>query len=202
MSTGPAPRRRRGRSVSADERALWRFATRDAEPLAGRAALVPEVAPEPAPEPPPPAPAPAALKSATKPQPVPVTLPPLHHRRAPGLDARSSEKLKRGQLPIEGRLDLHGMSQEQARRALDHFIAEAFADGRRALLVITGKGLRPRPEHEIDPWHGAGRGILKQAVPRWLNEAPNRARVLAFTDAQPRHGGDGALYVLIRRQRE
>jgi len=203
MSTGPAPRRRRGRSVSADERALWRFATRDAEPLAGRA-LVAEPAPEPVPEPPPapPVSAPAAHKPATKPHPVPVTLPPLHHRRAPGLDARSSEKLKRGQLPIEGRLDLHGMSQEQARRALDHFIAEAFAEGRRALLVITGKGLRPRPEHEIDPWHGAGRGILKQAVPRWLNEAPNRARVLAFTPAQPRDGGSGALYVLIRRHRQ
>jgi DNA-nicking Smr family endonuclease len=130
-----------------------------------------------------------------------VALPMLGYTSTPGLDARTSERLKRGQLPIEGRLDLHGMSQGEARRALDGFIAEAHASGRRAVLIITGKGLKPRHDYE-DPWHGIGRGILKQATPRWLNEAPNRARVLAFTEAQPRHGGGGALYVLIRRLRE
>jgi DNA-nicking Smr family endonuclease len=200
MSGAPAGRRRR--VVSAGERALWRFAVRDAEPLAGRAPE-PQVAPEKqalaaAPSPPPSS---VPSSSPAKPAPKPVALPMLGHRSTPGLDARTSERLKRGQMPIEGRLDLHGMTQDEARRALDGFIAEAHAKGRRAVLIITGKGAKPRHEYE-DPWHGAGRGILKQATPRWLNEAPNRARVLAFTEAQARHGGSGALYVLIRRQRE
>jgi DNA-nicking Smr family endonuclease len=202
MSAGGAPRRRRGRALSAGERALWRFAIRDADPLPGRAPAAPETAEPPAAPVPqtvaaPPAPAPRVAK----PTPGPVALPALGHTSTPGLDGRTSERLKRGQLPIEGRLDLHGMTQDEARRALDGFIADAYATGRRAVLIITGKGLKPRHEYE-DPWQGAGRGVLKQATPRWLNEAPNRARVLAFTEAQPRHGGSGALYVLIRRQRE
>ena len=133
--------------------------------------------------------------------PQPIILPRLSVSSTPGLDARSAERLKRGQLPIEGRLDLHGMTQEAARSALDGFIAAAHAQGKRAVLIITGKGLRPRGDFD-DPWQHAIGGVLKAMTPRWLNEVPNRARVLAFTEAQPRHGGAGALYVLIRRQRE
>ncbi|MEI9982717.1 MAG: Smr/MutS family protein [Aliidongia sp.] len=186
----------RRRLPSAAEKALWRFAMRDAVPLAGR-----ELAPEPKPEPPPaaiaaPAEPPAPRKRAP---PQPVVLPKLSVSSTPGLDARSAERLKRGQLAIEGRLDLHGMTQDAARAALDGFVADAYATGKRAVLIITGKGLRPRePEHFWD--HGSG-GVLKAMTPRWLNEAPNRARVLAITEAQPRHGGTGALYVLIRRHR-
>jgi DNA-nicking Smr family endonuclease len=132
---------------------------------------------------------------------MPVPLPALTYTRTPGLDGRTSERLKRGQLPIEGRLDLHGMTQERARYALDGFIADAYGRGLRTVLIITGKGLKPRPGI-VDPWAGAGAGILRVQTPRWLNEAPNRARVLAFTEAQPQHGGGGALYVLIRRHRE
>jgi DNA-nicking Smr family endonuclease len=199
MTGAPNPRRRRVRSPSAEERALWRFAMRDAIPLAGREAVPP---------PPPstaipaaPAPPEAAGRPAVPREPAaPVPLPKLTPTRTPGLDARSAERLKRGQLPIEGRLDLHGMTQEAAHAALDTFIRDAYAAGKRAVLIITGKGLRPRAEYD-DPWrHGAG-GVLKSMTPRWLNEAPNRGRVLAFTEAQPRHGGAGALYVLIRRQR-
>ncbi|HEX7970035.1 MAG TPA: Smr/MutS family protein, partial [Stellaceae bacterium] len=102
---------------------------------------------------------------------------------------RNAERLRRGELGIEARLDLHGMTQEEAHRALDDFLACAQHAGRRCVLVITGKG-------------GAGRGgILRSAVPRWLNEAPNRARLLAFAAAQPKHGGAGALYLLLRRRR-
>jgi len=187
----------RRRVPSAAEKALWRFAMRDALPLPGRE-LPPEAKPV----------AEAAIvekPAAAAPQPrarapaQPIALPKLNVASTPGLDTRSAERLKRGQLPIEGRLDLHGMTQENARAALDHFIGEAYASGKRALLIITGKGLKPRePMH---PWdHGAG-GVLKAMTPRWLNEAPNRTRVLAITEAQPRHGGSGALYVLIRRHR-
>lgn len=72
---------------------------------------------------------------------------------------------------------------------LADFIERAESAGKRCLLVITGKGL-------------ASGGILRDQVPRWLNQAPNRSRVLAFDYARPQHGGSGALYVLLKRRRE
>jgi DNA-nicking Smr family endonuclease len=174
---------------------------RDVTPLPGHA--LPPEPPKPAVEPAPEAPA-APVATAPVPRgkllPAPKELPTLTYARTPGLDRRTSERLKRGQLPIEARLDLHGMTQDQARHALDRFIGHAHDRGLRAVLIITGKGLKLRGE-EHDPWETAP-GILKHQTPRWLNEAPNRARVLAFTPAQPRDGGAGALYVLIRRRRE
>jgi len=146
-------------------------------------------------------PAPAKAKKPTAmprlvlgPLPVPpVTLktagpPELGHGRATGIDRRSSERLHRGRLPIEGRLDLHGMTQAAAAERLAAFIERAEAAGKRCLLVITGKGL-------------ASGGILRDQVPRWLNLPPNRGRVLAFDYARPQHGGSGALYVLLKRRR-
>jgi len=197
MTELPTIRRRRGRVPSAAEQALWRFAMRDAVPLPGRA---PPEPPKPETVPPPiETPPPAALPVARAPA-RPIVLPKLSATNAPGLDARSAERLKRGQLPIEARLDLHGMTQEAARSALDGFVADAYGRGKRAVLIITGKGLKPRADYD-DPWHHGSAGVLKSMTPRWLNEAPNRTRVLAFTEAQPRHGGAGALYVLIRRHR-
>jgi DNA-nicking Smr family endonuclease len=117
-------------------------------------------------------------------------LPPLAPDAAPGLDRRTAERLRGGALPIEARLDLHGMTQAEAHRALDTFLARAVEAEKRCVLVITGKGGRM-----------AGDGVLRAAVPRWLNEAPNRARLLAFAPAQPQHGGAGALYLLLRRRR-
>ena len=191
---------RRPRAIGSVERALWRAAMRDVEPLPGHA-LPP--APKPA------APEPVAEQTAPvkpapiprgKPPPAPTELPTLTYARTPGLDRRTSERLKRGQLPIEARLDLHGMTQDQARRSLDAFITQAHDRGLRAVLIITGKGLKPRAR-DAEPWDPEP-GVLKTQTPRWLNEAPNRVRVLAFTAAQPRDGGSGALYVLIRRHRE
>ena len=132
-----------------------------------------------------------------RPRPLPApALPPakppeLAPGRIAGVDKRLAERLKRGQLVIEGMLDLHGLTQEEAHRQLDGFLALSTNAGRRCVLVITGKGV----------WR-ADSGILKEMVPRWLNEAPNRARVLAIAAAQPRHGGSGALYVLLKRRRE
>ncbi len=108
-----------------------------------------------------------------------------------GIDRRQALRLKRGQLAIEARLDLHGMTQTEAHRALAAFVARADATGKRALLVVTGKG------------HAAGGtgGVLRAAVPRWLAEPALRERVLATAPATPRDGGSGALYVLLRRMR-
>jgi DNA-nicking Smr family endonuclease len=124
----------------------------------------------------------ARPRAATPPSAKP--LPPLAPDAAPGLDRRSAERLKRGQLPVAARLDLHGLTQHEAHAALSAFIAEAQGAGRRAVLVITGKS-----------------GVLKSAVPRWLNEPAIRPRLLAFAPAQPKDGGAGALYLLLRRKR-
>jgi len=115
----------------------------------------------------------------------------LAHGRAAGLDRRSADRLRRGRLPIDGRLDLHGLTQAAAAERLAEFIAGAQMAGKRCVLIITGKGLARD-----------GGGILREQVPRWLNEAPNRGRVLAFDYAQPQHGGMGAIYVLLKRRRE
>ncbi len=91
-------------------------------------------------------------------------------------------------MPIDVRLDLHGLTQARAHRALDHFIDQAVARGARTLLVITGKGV-------------GGDGVLRQMMPRWLAEGPHTARVLRVEPAHVKHGGGGAWYVYLRRQR-
>jgi len=178
-----------------DESALWHAAMQDVRPLRKKG---PERQRPPAAEPAAPAkPTPAKPKATTRPKPAPPPAasaqprphPELEHGKATGLDRRSSERLRRGRLPIDGRLDLHGMTQAAAAERLAEFIAGAQGAGKRCVLVITGKGL-------------AGGGILREQVPRWLNQSPNRGRVLAFDYAQAQHGGMGALYVLLKRQRE
>jgi DNA-nicking Smr family endonuclease len=130
--------------------------------------------------------------------PVKRAEPAIEHGRAAGVDRRSAERLRRGRLPVEARLDLHGHTQDQAHAALDHFLGEAQARGLRCVLVITGKGTTTGTT--TGAAMGAS-GVLRGQVPRWLNEPGNRARVLAFDYAQPKHGGLGALYVLMRRRK-
>jgi DNA-nicking Smr family endonuclease len=120
--------------------------------------------------------------------------PALSHGDSPGLDKRSALRMKRGQMQIEARLDLHGHRQDEAHRALNGFITGAASAGKRCVLVITGKGLKVgNEERQI--------GILREMVPRWLNEEPNRSRILSFNHATLSDGGTGALYVLLKRKR-
>lgn len=102
------------------------------------------------------------------------------------LDQKTVRKISRGRVGIDGRVDLHGMTQLQAHGRLFTTIENAWSDNKRIILVITGKGL-------------AGEGILRQAVPRWLNEPEFRMMVSGVSEASPTHGGSGALYVRIRR---
>lgn len=115
-----------------------------------------------------------------------------------GIDRNTAERLRRGQLPVEARLDLHGMNREKAQQALLGFIHRQYVAGKRCVLVITGKG--PGKDGRRDPLN-EGFGVLKQSVPQWLAEPPNRSLVLKTATAKPKDGGEGALYVLLRRKR-
>jgi len=180
----------------ANDALLWRRVQESVKPLARRQATPVFPPPEP---PRRPEPVPPARNAGSKPRPVgppsPAAAKPppaLRPDAAPGLDRSTHDKLRRGQLPIDGKLDLHGMDRERAHRALDQFLERAAMQGRRCVLVVTGKGGKKPGEP----------GILRAEVPRWLNEPAHRARLIAFCPAQPRHGGGGALYLLLKRRRE
>jgi DNA-nicking Smr family endonuclease len=121
--------------------------------------------------------------------------------KTPGLDKRSALRLRRGQTEIDGRIDLHGMTQAEARSALSGFVTSGYRQDRRCLLVITGKGRRPRDDTDRAWSDSHEPGVIRRMVPRWLEEAPLVGCVLAYSPAQPRHGGSGALYVLLKRRR-
>ncbi|MEE2746667.1 MAG: Smr/MutS family protein [Pseudomonadota bacterium] len=108
----------------------------------------------------------------------------------PGIDKRTAKRLRKGQLKIEATLDLHGMDQAEAKRKLTEFIENACYNGKRCLLIITGKGSI-----------SLGGGVLRKMTPEWLDSSPNRGRIIAFTEATIADGGSGALYVLLKRKR-
>jgi DNA-nicking Smr family endonuclease len=120
--------------------------------------------------------------------------------RGAGLNASLETRLRRGVLMPEARLDLHGFSESVAHGALLSFLRSAQRRDHRLVLVITGKGARPAPDAPFDMASGR-RGILKSAVPRWLKEAPFAALIGAVRPAHRRHGGDGALYIYLRKNR-
>ena len=104
----------------------------------------------------------------------------------PAIEPNRRRRIARARDPIGGRLDLHGHDQDRARAALHAFVQRAQEDGARAVLVITGKGR-------------TGGGVLRARVPEWLSEAPSRAIVAGVSPAEARHGGEGALYVALKR---
>ena len=177
---------------SENDAELWERVAGSARPLKKRHAAT---KPEPLPQPPrkaakgtEPAPQPRPLKAPAKPAPTP---------RGEALDRGTARKLERGHLAVEARLDLHGMQQREAHAALRRFLKSAQGKGYRHVLVITGKGAvtdTRRSFYEEDE-----RGVLRQAVPHWL-AAPDLAHVVvSFSPAPRRLGGEGALYVRLRR---
>lgn len=186
--------------LSPEERDLWRQVAREVRPLKRRSAAAKPEAPKSeapkseVPKPPGEKTPRGAARPVRRPPGAPASInppPELSHGTIADLDKRSAARLRRGLLRVEARLDLHGYTQAAAHRALDAFLADAQGAGKRCVLVITGKGTTSE-----------GSGVLRAQVPRWLNQAPNRVRVLAFDYAQPRDGGMGALYVLLRRARD
>ena len=118
-----------------------------------------------------------------------------------GLDGRNAQRLRRGQMTIDARLDLHGMTREVAHAALRRFLAGGAEAGHRCVLVITGKGTPRDTDGHAGFMPDRSLGILRTEVRRWLAEPDARPHVVAWAPAIPRDGGDGALYVLLRRRR-
>lgn len=108
---------------------------------------------------------------------------------ATDLDRRTEDRLRRGKLPIEDRIDLHGMYRETAQDAVRAFILNAYKNNKRCVLIITGKGTLDKP------------AVLKENLPDWLDMPDIAPLVLKAYPAQPIHGGSGAFYVYLRRNR-
>lgn len=112
------------------------------------------------------------------------------------VDRRTADKFKRGEFPIQRRLDLHGMREKEACQAVDEFIRGSYLQGLRCVLIVTGKGINKAD----DAWYEK-KGILKDSVPSWLNSPELRPLILSLSYALPEDGGEGALYILLRRKR-
>jgi len=186
MPEFPVPPRKR--HLSEEERALWENVARQVKPLRKKARAakpVPSTSTEPPAARAPSSPRPLAASPA--PKPGKPTTPPL----AP-LGRKQRSRLSRGRSEIDARLDLHGMTQVRAHHALLGFLQRAHHDGLTFVLVITGKG-KIGGEAE--------RGVLRRQVPQWLSLPEFRSLVVGFEEAHVGHGGEGALYVRIRRAR-
>jgi DNA-nicking Smr family endonuclease len=181
-----APHRNR-RRLTADEEHLWSAVARTIKPLrqgrkplpAARHKVVNPEVPRPVKKLVAIAPSIAASRPATT---LPVSI-----------ARREKQQLARGHTAIDARIDLHGMTQAQAHGALLRFLHGAQAKGAKFALVITGKGAPNAPR--------GARGVLRQQVPLWLALPEFRACVLGFDVAHVGHGGEGALYVRLRKAR-
>lgn len=201
MSEGdekPAGSRRR-RPLRADEKLLWEHVTRSvremrtaptrrpAAPVVEEAAAPEVAAPEKRAKP--------AKVAPVKPAPPPKapSPPPL----AP-LEPKTRRRLSRG-AEVDARLDLHGLTQASAHARLNAFLRGAQGAGHSLVLVITGKGSSGAEGAML--FHGEGRGVLRRLVPQWLSAPEMRSIVIGFETAARGHGGEGALYVRVRRIR-
>ncbi len=192
-------RRGRRRLLDEKERALWAQVVRSVTPLrpadATRLAADTEAAP-------PSEPALLEPRDTLTALPTPRTAPRALPQVPPlaALEPKARRRLTRG-AEVDARLDLHGMTQAAAHRRLRQFLKEAQAQGHSVVLVITGKGERGPALADPHPMMEGLRGVLRRAVPHWLTEPDLRTVVLGFEEAGRRHGGEGALYVRIRRRR-
>lgn len=209
---GPA-KSKSGRRLSATEDALWRHTASSLKPLRGAKgrvhAALEDLPKAPAPD----APVPNLKRGSAPAKPIPLVaakvLPPapsVSPRKPPPLadfDTKRARKLRTGQVEIDARIDLHGMRQAEAHTALRGFLHACHRKGHSVVLVITGKGAPPGTKSDL-PWGDSmgrsERGVLRRNVPQWLADPELRGIVVSFTEAAIRHGGDGALYVHLRRK--
>lgn len=211
----PGPAKGKNRPLSDTENALWRHTASTTQPLKRAKSRVHAALEDALPlaSAQPPAAQPNLKRGAGPARAVPLAparpsaAAPDAPRKPPPLsdfDAKRARKLRTGQVEIDARIDLHGMRQAEAHSALRGFLHGSHRKGHRVVLVITGKGApasSARSDHWSDSMGRSERGILRRSVPQWLSEPDLRAIVVSFTPAAIRHGGDGALYVHLRRLR-
>ena len=175
------------RPIRPEEQKLWAMVAATVHPHPGRRAEAPA---------PPPEPAIPALKSKGRVADPAARLPLSEIRPSPrppqsgepeGIEPRRKHRIARERDPIGARIDLHGMDQARARAALEAFVLRAWDEGYRAVLVITGKGT-------------LGDGVLRRRAPEWLGGVALRGVVAGISEAHRRHGGEGALYVALKRK--
>lgn len=196
----------RRRGLTPEDRDVWGRVVRSVDPLGrpapGRGALAPTVARDPSPARTAAPAAHPAFRIGERSQTTPAT-----HDLAPSMaetlssapltmDGRTHRRMMRGKLAPEARIDLHGLTLAHAQPALAAFVASSHAAGRRLVLVITGKG-----RADDGDWTGRRPGALRRQVPLWLHAPPLSRIVQQVVPAHRRHGGDGALYVYLRRAR-
>jgi DNA-nicking Smr family endonuclease len=188
----PAPRPRPDAALTEDE--LWTLAVDGANPLADRSSRI---------KPPPP-------KLSLAPQPLDPDLVAYDELRAfvtgevpfeieggdefieghaRGLDLHLVHKLKRGDFSVQAHVDLHGLLKDEAKTQLEAFLLRSRQQGKRCVLVVTGRGLHSKDQVPV----------LKEALKRWMSTARFARHVLAFATARPHDGGSGAVYVLLKR---
>ena len=200
------------RTITEDERFLWDAVTRNAKPLGSRKQAdatdanaddgQPVAAPEPARTQPrrhDPAPLPPKLTKQKTAKPEPRKPPPMA-----SFEPRRARKIADGRIAIEASIDLHGMRQHEAHGELRRFLFSAHGRGLRVVKVITGKGgsAGDRMDKPFDLFDEQRRGVLKRMVPIWLAETDLRAIIVSHTGAGRGHGGEGALYIHLRRKRQ
>jgi DNA-nicking Smr family endonuclease len=181
---------RKRKALSEEDRILWNAVAVTATPLKGKAAPLmsaPAPAPQPASEQKPAKPNGKPAVAAEPWRPAPQTVAPPQQR----IDRPTHTKIAKGRLVIEGKVDLHGLTQSEAHSMLLGFLHQAYARDRRHVLVVTGKGASFGSD-----------GVLKRAVPAWFATPPFRALVGGYHEAARQHGGAGALYVKLRRRSE
>ena len=181
-----------GRRLDAEEQALWRRVTASVRPIAQRTAVRKLAAPEPV-KVEVPAPRPARI---SQPQPA---APAVASRVQPGetLDGGWDRRLSRGLVAPDRTIDLHGHTLVSAHGALDHALDRAVGEGARLILLVTGRPPRPDDRGMGQP----RRGAIRAAIGDWLAGSRHAGRIAAVRNAHPRHGGAGALYIVLRRNR-
>ncbi len=174
-----------------DEDDVWRAAMQDVKPLKRPAAK-------------------QARTGVPKPKKLAVTVRETIHvqpktakdaRKGAGLDRNTDDKLRRGKMVIEGRIDLHGFRQKEAEQVVTGGLVKYYNQGKRCVLVITGQGTEKSKENDAIWWETKP-GLLRRMLPQWLKQQPLSDIVLQIHPAKQKDGGAGAFYVLLRRKRD
>ncbi len=184
----------RRRVLTYEERVLWSAVTRTMKPLRADAPAEDEADAAPAVKEPPKFTKPRSKVRPAAQETVVAPSPPKPAPIAPPLSRRAKRNVARGRHEIDARLDLHGLTQSEAHHALLRFLRTASSRDARLVLVITGKGRAGASDDA-----GRERGVLRRQVPQWLSLPEFRDYVVGFEDAHGAHGGEGALYIRVRR---